>query len=309
MGKGRVGKEKENLCGRWGKLLVISKVIDENNGAGRRSRWNCICDCGTNLIVKSTQITGLKIPSCGCLKEILKPNRADVVISPELLPEYAPRGRFGKLTVVEPHVSRYPVSRLARRWKCLCDCGNYVFQRSGELKSGSVRSCGCLQKEIMIETNSRGITPQEASMTDYYNRYKCDAHKKNNDFELSRELFAKLVLEPCAYCGAPPYKKYNRSLSRKTIELGFYPSGKAISDRVEEKTITVNGVDRIDNFLGYTEINSCSCCTICNGAKSNRNLEDFLKWMSVVSEFEENRLIKYSNILNNIETKNENKAA
>ncbi len=30
------------------------------------------------------------------------------------------------------------------RWKCLCDCGNYTIVRGGNLKSGAVKSCGCL---------------------------------------------------------------------------------------------------------------------------------------------------------------------
>lgn len=31
-------------------------------------------------------------------------------------------------------------------WKCLCDCGNYTTVRGKNLKNGSVKSCGCLQK-------------------------------------------------------------------------------------------------------------------------------------------------------------------
>ena len=29
------------------------------------------------------------------------------------------------------------------RWKCLCDCGNYTIVRAGNLKNGSVKTCGC----------------------------------------------------------------------------------------------------------------------------------------------------------------------
>lgn len=31
------------------------------------------------------------------------------------------------------------------RWKCRCDCGQYTIVSGGNLKSGSVKSCGCLK--------------------------------------------------------------------------------------------------------------------------------------------------------------------
>jgi hypothetical protein len=38
---------------------------------------------------------------------------------------------------------------------------------------------------------------------------------------------------------------------------------------------TYNGVDRIDNSIGYTKENCVPCCTICNWAKSNRGVDEF----------------------------------
>lgn len=32
-------------------------------------------------------------------------------------------------------------------WECLCDCGNVTRVRGNNLKSGAVKSCGCLKKE------------------------------------------------------------------------------------------------------------------------------------------------------------------
>lgn len=49
---------------RFGKLTVVSK-----NEIRKRNRicWNCLCDCGKEVIVSSANI-GRSVKSCGCLK-------------------------------------------------------------------------------------------------------------------------------------------------------------------------------------------------------------------------------------------------
>lgn len=49
--------------------------------------------------------------------------------------------RYNHLTVIERSDN---VGKGTATWKCLCDCGNYTIVRSGNLKSGAVKSCGCL---------------------------------------------------------------------------------------------------------------------------------------------------------------------
>jgi len=46
--------------------------------------------------------------------------------------------KFGKLTVVK-YVGNY-------KWLCSCECGSEKVVRGGNLKNGSTRSCGCIQK-------------------------------------------------------------------------------------------------------------------------------------------------------------------
>jgi hypothetical protein len=52
--------------------------------------------------------------------------------------------RFGKLTVLEMDGKRG--ARIF--WRCLCDCGRLHAVSTSNLKSGGVRSCGCLIKDI-----------------------------------------------------------------------------------------------------------------------------------------------------------------
>jgi hypothetical protein len=48
--------------------------------------------------------------------------------------------RFGRLTVVQVLA---PKQRLFTQWICLCDCGKYNIAKTGNLRTGSVRGCGC----------------------------------------------------------------------------------------------------------------------------------------------------------------------
>lgn len=52
--------------------------------------------------------------------------------------------KFGRLTVIERQESRQGRSM----WLCQCECGKQKIVSSSHLKSGAVKSCGCLNKEI-----------------------------------------------------------------------------------------------------------------------------------------------------------------
>lgn len=53
--------------------------------------------------------------------------------------------RFGKLTVVEKTKERRHGNVV---WLCQCDCGNYTYVRTGDLRSNHyTQSCGCLSKK------------------------------------------------------------------------------------------------------------------------------------------------------------------
>lgn len=58
--------------------------------------------------------------------------------------------RFGRLTVI----SEEPSKNRHSRWRCLCDCGNVKIADGPALRAGSVKSCGCLQKDRVREANT-----------------------------------------------------------------------------------------------------------------------------------------------------------
>ena len=59
--------------------------------------------------------------------------------------------KFGKLTVIGKGV----FAEKAKTWECLCECGNTKFVKTGNLRSGSTQSCGCIRKERLQKNNPR----------------------------------------------------------------------------------------------------------------------------------------------------------
>ena len=58
--------------------------------------------------------------------------------------------KFGLLTVMYPTGEIRSKSRV---WVCQCDCGQTNKVTIRGLRTGSVRSCGCLRKSDLIEKN------------------------------------------------------------------------------------------------------------------------------------------------------------
>lgn len=86
-----------------------------------------------------------------------------------------PGARFGRLVVL-----RRESLICGSRWLVLCDCGasKSVAQRS--LRSGSVKSCGCLRREKLIQRNAthgRTDTPLYLVWGTMFNRCYRPSHK------------------------------------------------------------------------------------------------------------------------------------
>lgn len=57
--------------------------------------------------------------------------------------------RFGFLVALERIVIQSPNGRRRTKWKCKCDCGNYVDVYQEHLLSGATKSCGCHMGEMV----------------------------------------------------------------------------------------------------------------------------------------------------------------
>lgn len=62
--------------------------------------------------------------------------------------------KYGRLTVIEKLPENHPESKgYGITWKSVCECGNYHYGTTGNLRSGRVNSCGCFSSELVQERN------------------------------------------------------------------------------------------------------------------------------------------------------------
>lgn len=112
----------------------------------------------------------------------------------------------------------------------------------------------------------------------FYN-YNKNAKHKNREFDLSLEDFKKLTSSNCYYCNSIPSQIMKIKEVKSTWGHYFY-----------------NGIDRIDNEIGYTKTNVVSCCKFCNYGKWNYHSDEFKKYIINIYR---NALINTIPFLNN----------
>lgn len=85
-------------------------------------------------------------------------------------------------------------------------------------------------------------------------------------FELSVEEVSLLCQQLCSYCGKEPSQV-----------LSSFPNFK------------YNGIDRVDNSLGYVEGNCAPCCKLCNRMKDVLSVDDFKEHIKTIIFFQRSR--------------------
>jgi hypothetical protein len=160
---------------------------------------------------------------------------------------------FNKLTVL-----RWDKSN--KNWICQCQCGNIVNSRANLLTTNKHKSCkNCMEYNHFILPNNLG------SKRHFYRQYIRGAKSRKHEFSLSFDEFMNIVNKNCFYCGDLPSTKCHAM------------NGKS--------SMLFNGIDRINNSIGYIKENCVSCCSICNRAKRDMLLEDWKLWINRITEF------------------------
>lgn len=186
---------------------------------------------------------------------------------------------YYNLTLIECLEPSNGDSNNGGKWKYLCKCGNSGTV-NGYRWSGSrcIKSCGCLNGQIVAEANKKRRNPQKASINLSFTLYEHSTRNRGLSC-LTREEWEKIVFLPCHYCGEIDERQ--RSPSRK-------PKNKyseLTKEEENEYTLSINGIDRIDRTKGYIEGNCVPCCRMCNIMKNGYSVEELKQRVKRIYEY------------------------
>ena len=286
---------------RFGQL-VVTKAIGTNTH--HQQIWECHCDCGGTKVAVGSQLKKGVTTSCG---HTHGGRRAEAVRSKclrcgEEFFTYATINNYCKecqnLNRKDRSRAHYKKIREQRAQAGVCvSCGHLLPEEGllqcrkcldkpngrrarlirlglcircgGKAAEQGARQCqGCLDKEKeerkiinarlikaglciacrinhieegkthCIECGEKARNRLAAAASYKISQYKLNAKNRGHRWELSDEQALDLFSQPCYICGKKPPKR------------GY------------------NGIDRVDNSVGYTYINSKPCCGPCNKKKS-----------------------------------------
>jgi hypothetical protein len=174
---------------------------------------------------------------------------------------------YGKLTVLslaytKKFNSKYKKNNTRSFWLCECLCGNQVTVVSYNLSSGTTQSCGCRKKETLKRIKeTRLVThPARSAKLNVFASYKSAAKSRKIEFKLTTLEFHNIVEQSCFYCDLP-----SSNICKRSGAVYFY-----------------NGIDRVDNNLGYIPTNCVPCCKECNKIKNDSTLSVFLSRIEAI---------------------------
>lgn len=90
--------------------------------------------------------------------------------------------KYGLLTVIRRATLDEAKGRKGGYWVCHCDCGKEIITRGADLRNGNTKSCGCLQRQTVIESNiKRGGGDLTGQQFGYLTVLCLDESKIKND--------------------------------------------------------------------------------------------------------------------------------
>lgn len=132
-----------------------------------------------------------------------------------------------------------------------CKCGFKTSIRIDAVKkNNSCPKCGQIKRRSTFTNKTK-----ESIIKALYNTYKRQAAKRSYDFQLTYEVFKKYIFENCYYCSTPP-----SNLAKQNY-----------------RSLAYNGIDRVDNSIGYQDDNIVTCCGECNWMKNRLTKDAFLE--------------------------------
>lgn len=163
------------------------------------------------------------------------------------------------------------------KYKCICDCGNLHIVSGDSLRSGRSKSCGCLKREFVEKNKFQRIEDREYALlrVQYSHLKRRNKLKEFGDNIIDFDTFVKLSKSPCYYCGLT---------SSRVIEDRISETKK--NKKVSSYILKINGIDRLNNNIGYIDGNVVTCCKYCNSAKGVMSKEEFLDWVNRIYNYQ-----------------------
>ena len=171
---------------------------------------------------------------------------------------------FNNVLVIEILNSKIWKNHRACRCKCTC-CGYKFIHSFTHIKSGKPAICNkCRPKKVGKRRTLPNLKAIKNRVLQYY---KKGARQRQYVWEVEDEFVLKLMEEPCYYCGD---LCSNNTVSHSQV----WPH---------------NGIDRLNNSLGYINENIVPCCRHCNTIKMAMNYDAFIE---KIKKIYNNRIMK-----------------
>lgn len=155
-------------------------------------------------------------------------------------------------------------------WECRCDCGEITFVRTTRLTNKNKPQIACKICTDLRTSKNKVLPEYQAIKNTLYNQYKRGASLRGYDFNLTKNIFESLIFKNCYYCNKEP-EEYSSDKQKISVSI--------------KEPFKRNGIDRLNNSLGYSIENCVSCCSICNKLKMNLDEKDFLLKIKEIYEF------------------------
>ena len=162
-------------------------------------------------------------------------------------------------------------------YNCEClECNREFVVDGRNVRNGLSKRCAECgiklghQKQTGVKKSKKSA--KEIAEHYLYNTKAKDARKRKFEWNITKEQFVKIIYLNCTYCGSEPNTTVNPTKNH-ALE----------ASRAAECFITYNGIDRLDSTKGYVEGNVAPCCSICNKAKLDMSVKNFIAWVSKVA--------------------------